>query len=37
MKARKTLKHTALIQEVIPQLTSRFLPQIAIIKVDISL
>ncbi len=33
MKARKELKHTILIDEVIPQLTSRFKPQIRMIKV----
>ena len=34
MKARQTLKHALLMQEVIQQLNSRFKPQIAQIKVD---
>ncbi len=34
MKARQTLKHTLLIQEVIQQLDSRFRPEIPLIKVN---
>lgn len=33
MKARKSLKQVLLIQEIISQLTSRFKPQIPMIKV----
>jgi cullin 1 len=33
MKARQTLKHALLMQEVIQQLNSRFKPEIPIIKV----
>ncbi len=34
MKARQTLKHGLLMQEVIQQLDSRFRPKIALIKVN---
>ncbi len=34
MKARQTLKHGLLMQEVIQQLSSRFRPKIALIKVN---
>ena len=34
MKARQTLKHASLIQEVIQQLNRRFQPTISLIKVD---
>ena len=34
MKARQTLKHASLIQEVIQQLNRRFQPTISRIKVD---
>jgi cullin 1 len=35
MKARQTLKHALLMQEVIQQLTSRFKPKIPLIKVNL--
>jgi len=34
MKARQTLKHSLLMQEVIQQLGSRFRPKIPVIKVN---
>ena len=37
MKARQTLKHALLMQEVIQQLSSRFKPKIPVIKVNIQL
>lgn len=37
MKSRKTLKYTLLVQEVISQLTSRFKPQISMIKKQIDI
>jgi cullin 1 len=34
MKARQTLKHSLLMQEVIQELSSRFQPNISVIKVN---
>jgi len=36
MKAQQILKHSLLMQEVIQQLSSRFKPNIAVIKVKLS-